>query len=252
MDSSIKNERKALVISATGCLIIGIVALIASALSTSQAILLDGVFNLVYFLTGLFTLKVAQLVQRGDDINFPYGYAFFEPLVNGVKGILVLGIALMAFFDAFNALLSGGRSIQADIAVGYGLFATVSCWTLAWFTHRGSKISNSPLVKADAENWIVNAAISSAVLLAFISIHFIQGTSLEFTEDYIDPALVIIVVIISISVPIRMSWNALMELLNKTPSEALLKQVTLQIENALNSIQYQNLFIRVIYYDTMH
>lgn len=246
MNIAVKQERKTLVISATGCLLIGLVGVTASVLSTSQAILLDGVFNLVYFLTGLFTLKVAQLVQRGDDANFPYGYAFFEPLINGIKGVLVLGIALMAFFDAINALLSGGRSIAADVAVAYGLFASVSCWTLAWFTHRGSKQSNSPLVKADAENWIVNAAISSAVLLAFIGIYLIKGTRFDFLKDYIDPSLVIVVVIISISVPIRMSWNALLELLNRTPSEALLNEVTLTIKKSLSSIKYENLFIRVI------
>jgi len=54
-------------------------------------------------------LKVARLVLRGDGERFPLGYAFFEPLVNGIKGILLLGLTLTALFSAFDALFSGGR-----------------------------------------------------------------------------------------------------------------------------------------------
>ena len=85
-------ERTYLIASAVANLLIAGVGLVVSALSSSQAILLDGVFNLTYFAAGLFTLKVARLVARGDDERFPYSYAFFEPLVNGLKGVLVLGI----------------------------------------------------------------------------------------------------------------------------------------------------------------
>jgi len=41
--------------------------------------MLDGLFNLAYFAAGLFTLKVAALVQQGDDGRFPLGYAFSNP-----------------------------------------------------------------------------------------------------------------------------------------------------------------------------
>jgi predicted Co/Zn/Cd cation transporter (cation efflux family) len=106
-------ERRYLIVSALGTLLIGCVGLVVSALSSSQAIMLDGVVNLTYFATGLFTLKVARLIARGDDERFPYSYAFFEPLVNGLKGVLVLGVAIMAIVGAVQALVGGGREIAA-------------------------------------------------------------------------------------------------------------------------------------------
>ena len=175
-----RAERKALILSAVGNLIIGVVGIIIAAVSKSQAIMLDGLFNLSYLATGLFTLKVAALVQQGDDERFPFGYAFFEPLVNGMKGVLVLGISIMALVGAVQALFSGGRAIAAGTAIAYGIFAATACCVLAWVTRRGAKRSGSPLVIADAENWLVNGAISSAVLLAFISILIIRNTSLNF------------------------------------------------------------------------
>jgi cation diffusion facilitator family transporter len=239
-------ERKALIVSATGNLIIGVVGIIFAAVSRSQAIMLDGLFNLSYLATGLFTLKVAALVQQGDDERFPFGYAFFEPLVNGMKGVLVLGVSIMAMVGAVQALFSGGRAIAAGTAITYGIFATTACCLLALLTHRGAKRSGSPLVIADAENWLVNGAISSAVLLAFISILIIRNTSLMFLVPYIDPCLVLVVVLISMSVPVRMAWQALMELLNRTPSQKILHEVEDIVKKCMTHLPVQKLYVRVI------
>jgi cation diffusion facilitator family transporter len=244
--SKSRTEHRALVISAAGNLIIGVVGIIFSIFSGSQAIMLDGLFNLSYFITGLFTLKVAGLVQQGDDERFPFGYAFFEPLVNGLKGVLVLGLSVMAFVDALQALFAGGRTVAGGMAVAYGIFATTACWSLATVTRRGAGRTRSPLVVADAENWTVNGAISSAVLLAFISIPVLKRTSLTFMVPFVDPSLVLIVIMISISVPVRMAWQALMELLNRAPSEEIVREVYDIVKGCIKNLPVQKLFLRII------
>jgi cation diffusion facilitator family transporter len=241
-----KAERKVLLVSAAGNLIIGCVGLIFSIISSSQAILLDGLFNLTYFATGLFTLKVARLVHKGDDERFPFGYAYFEPLVNGLKGVLVLGVSLMALADAIQTLLTGGRSISAGAAIAYGIFAATACWLLAFITRRGVKRTVSPLVQADAENWLVNGAVSSAVLLAFISILVMKGSTFEYLVPYVDPSLVITVVLLFISIPVRMAWQALMELLNRTPPAEIVQQVTKTVAACTAELPVQQLYVRVI------
>lgn len=245
-DQKSRSERQVLLISVAGNLIIGVVGTIFSVISSSQAILLDGLFNLTYFATGLFTLKVAQLVQRGDDERFPLGYAFFEPLINGLKGMLVFGVSIMALAGALQALFTGGRSIAAGAAIAYGIFAAAACWSLAITTRRGAKRTDSPLILADAENWLVNSAISSAVLLAFIGIFLIRKTAFEFIVPYIDPSLVLIVVLISISVPVRMAWQALMELLNRTPSPTIVQKVDEIVRKCTARFPVRALFVRVI------
>jgi cation diffusion facilitator family transporter len=245
-DHNSRSERQVLLISAVGNLVVGVVGFLFAVLSSSQAILLDALFNLTYFCTGLFTLKVAKMVQRGDDERFPMGYAFFEPLINGLKGVLVLGVSIMALAGAVQALFSGGRPISAGTAIAYGIFATTACWSLAFATRRGAKRTGSPLVLADAENWLVNGAISSAVLLAFVGILIIKKTSLEYIVPYIDPSLVLIVVLISISVPVRMAWRALLELLNRAPSPEIIQQVDAIVKKRTSGLPIQSLFVRVI------
>ena len=239
-------EKRFLKISLVGNLVVALVGLVVSTISSSQAIFLDGLFNLTYFATGLFTIKVATLVAGGDDERFPHGYAFFEPLVNGIKGMLVLGVSVMALVGAVQALLAGGRPINAGTAVGYGLFASTACWTVALITRRGTSLTNSPLLRADSENWIVNAAISSCVLLAFAGIFLLRAVGFEAAIPYVDPVVVIAIVIISLGVPIRMAFRALQELLNKAPSRDVVQQVTEIVDANLAELPIRERFVRVI------
>lgn len=246
MRETAKAERKCLLISAGSNALVGCTGIAFSFIASSQAILLDGLFNLTYFITGLFTLKVARLVRRGDDQDFPFGYAFFEPLINGTKGVLVLGVSMMAFVGAVGALLTGGRAISAGPAIGYGIVATVVCCALAVFTRRGARRARSPLIQADAENWLVNGAISAAVLLAFVGIFVIEGTPFQSLAPYVDPSVVLVVVMISLSVPIRMAWRALMELLNRAPEPEIVGRVRHTLETCTAELPVRKLFVRVI------
>ena len=243
--SSLKDEKKYLLTSATGNFLVGFIGIAVSAVSSSQAILLDGIFNLTYFTTGLFTVKVASLVARGDDERFPHGYAFFEPLVNGVKGTLVLGVSVMALVGAVQALLAGGREVAAGTALGYGVFASIACGTLALATRYGAKRTESPLVKADAENWVVNFAISFSMLFAFAGIFLLRTIGLDALAPYVDPTIVLVVVIITIFVPVRMASNALMAMLNRAPTSDIVQQVVDVVDASLTDLPVTERFVRV-------
>jgi len=244
--TTLSLEKKYLTVSACGNALVGAVGITVAAFSSSQAILLDGLFNVAYFGTSLFTIKVATLVAGGDDERFPHGYAFFEPLVNGIKGTLVLGVSIMALAGALQVLFSGGSQIAAGMAIAYGVFASVSCWSIAWYTRRGATVTASPLVRADAENWIVNAAVSSCVLLAFGGIFVLDAIGLQAFVPYVDPLVVLTVVVISIGVPVRMAWNALLALLNRAPDGDTVEQVTRIVDANLSGLPVRERFVRVI------
>ena len=122
----------------------------------------------------------------------------------------------------------------------------VTCWAVASITHRGAKETESPLVRADAENWIVNAAISSCVLLAFAGIFVLYALELDALAPYLDPVVVFIIVLVSIGVPVRMAWNALMALLNRAPPKETVDRVTAVVDACLADSPVAERFIRVI------
>ena len=59
----------------------------------SDAIMLDGFFSLIGFVMALVTIRVARLVVQPADEHFQFGYAQFEPFLNAMKGLLMLGVA---------------------------------------------------------------------------------------------------------------------------------------------------------------
>lgn len=206
---------------------------------------LDGAFNLFYFAAGLFSVKVAALVAHGDDDSFPHGYSYFEALVNGIKGFLVLGISIMALLGAFYAILMGGTDVEAGLAVLYGCMAS-SLSAFAYFIlQKGYRVTASPLVKADQLNWKENFSISTCVLLAFMGIWLLTYLGYVNYAKYVDPLVVMAVVVITLGIPIRMSWHALMSLLNKAPSEEIISDITRVIDAQLIDFTISERFIRV-------
>ena len=111
--------------------------------------------------------------SRGPTTSdYPFGYLFFEPLINTVKGLLILGVSAFALVDAGIALASGGREVEFGPAALYAAFATVACLAVVWALRRGR--AASPLVAADVETWTVNAAVSGGVLAGFLLAIWLQ------------------------------------------------------------------------------
>lgn len=239
------TESRYLLLSAFGNLVIGLFGLFFAYIAKSQAIQLDAVFNLTYFLTGILALWVLQLLQEGDNPQFPFGYMYLEPLTNGAKGLLVLGISLYSGFDAAEAIFAGGRPIQAGIAVVYGMIASAVCWILAWASKKGYKKTDSPLLQVDQENWIINAIISSCVLLGFIAVWALENTAWSWMIPYCDPVLVLVVVVLCIYVPVRMCWDAMMALLNRSP-DGLFEELEPLVIESLSSLPLDKVFVRAI------
>ncbi|CAO1660413.1 Cation diffusion facilitator family transporter [Halomonas sp. NYA30] len=245
-ETFVKTESSTLAFSAFMALLIGCAGIVATLASNSQAILLDGLFNLIYFSVALVTIKVSKLASRPDSESYPFGYSYFESLVNLCKGLLILGVSIFALVDAVAALLTGGRDIAAGLAVIYALFATAACSLTAWVMHRSQRHVSSPLVAADKLNWLVNSVISAAVLAAFCLVMLFEHLGWQAILPYVDAVLVIAVVVLCLGVPVRMASQALQELLNKTPEEAIAAPVRRAVANALAGTDTQEVRVRMV------
>jgi len=240
------TERGALILSAVAALAIGIVALGAALLSGSQAILLDALYNLAFFVTALFTLQVARLLARPDDASFPYGYLQFEPLINTVKGLLILGVAVYALVGAVITILSGGQSLTLGPALIYAAAATALCAAVWGTLRRANARIGSPLVEADVGNWAVNAAISAGVLAAFLVALTLERSGQSAAARFVDPVLVGAVVVLTLPVPVRMAGRGLMALLNRAPPVAITAAIEACVRDALAALPTRAIYVRIV------
>ena len=227
-------------------LIVGCVGVTFSLMTNSRAILLDGLFNLAYFVTALLTIKVAHLIARPETEDYPLGFSYFEPLINGFKGVLIFGISILALFDALTNLFQGGRLIEVGPAIGYGVFATLACLMTTVLLRRAHRYTSSPLVGADTVSWTVNSAISGAALLTFCALPVVIAKGWTALAPYVDPFLVSVIVVISLSAPVRMAWFALMAMLNRAPPPAMRAPIVATIRDTLADLPSQFVYVRMI------
>lgn len=241
-----KAERRALMLSAIMSLVVGTAGLSFAVLTGSRAILLDGLFNLTYFIVALATVRVASLSMRPDSEEFPFGYAYFESLINAAKGLLIFAVSVLALLDSLIALATGGREILAGLAIGYAVFATISCSLTALALRRRYRAHPTPLLQADVENWLINSLVSGSVLLAFCLIPLAQLLGWNTITPYVDPVLVALVALFCLGMPVRLAWRAIMELIDRAPPAHVTRPVREAIDRSLAPLPVKGLYVRMV------
>lgn len=241
-----KTERATLLLSSLAALFLGLVGVAFAIITNSRAIMLDGVFNAIYFAVGLVTLRIERLTHEPDNPTFPFGHAYFESLVNAGKGLIILGISVIALADSGMAIATGGRAIIASWAIGYALLATVVCGATALWLRRVAPRFDSPLVSADVENWKLNAVVSAAVLAGFCLAPVLAAFGWQAAARYVDPVLVAAVVILFLGVPVRLAHGSILELLNRAPVPAIQGPVTHAIDAVLQRLPVTERHVRMV------
>ncbi|MCM1984528.1 cation diffusion facilitator family transporter [Lyngbya confervoides] len=215
------GEKFALRLSLFGSLGATILAFAFAFGSRSGAIMLDGFYSLVTLSMSLLTLKVADLLERGRSPQYQFGYYGFEPLINTIKGIIVLSVTLFALVSAVEALIYGGRPLEVGSAFVFALLSTVICaamgLTLSRFAHR----LQSPLLAVDARDWRIDTLISGAIAIAFGLGWMMSGTAWVFLVPYIDPLLVTVLALVVVPIPVRTVLEGVNQLLAGAPDPEL-------------------------------
>jgi cation diffusion facilitator family transporter len=205
-------------------------------LTQSDAIMLDGFFSLVGFAVAVVTIRVAWLVQQPPDEHFHFGYAQFEPFLNTVKGLLMLGVSGFAVAGAVDSLLHGGRDLNAGLAVIYAIIALSGCFVVAGIQRRAARNTGSPLLEVDSKNWLIDGILSGVVALVFVAALILSGTPWAYVVPYIDPVLVIVMVLAIIGLPISIIRDGAKEILGFAPAAEVQTDVRRRVEGAIDGV----------------
>ena len=230
------QEKKALKLSAGMALFMAALGIVFGLLTQSYAILLDGFFSLVGFAVAMVTIRVAWLVQQPPDEHFHFGYAQFEPFLNTIKGLLMLGVSGFAVAGAVDSLLHGGRDLNAGLAVMYAVVALSGCFVVAGIQRRAASRTGSPLLEVDSKNWLIDGVLSGVVALVFVAALILGGTDWSHVVPYIDPILVIVVVLAIIWVPVGIIRNGAKEILGFAPAAEVQSEVRGRVDGAIEGI----------------
>ncbi len=243
---SVNLELRALTLSVIGALTMAIAGFGFAALTHSVAILLDGAFSLIGFATGLLSIRIARLVRQPDDEKFQFGYSSFEPLLNLIKGLIIALVGIYAAFDAVRAILTGGRPIVMGYALIYAVVVASAGFAVSAIQRSTAKKIYSPLVEVDAKNWFMDGILTVAVFFAFLFAYALRGTSFSWMVDYADPGVVLLLVVLSASLPYSIIRTGFRELLLAAPPMDIQEEVKRLLDPELEAIPKEDYMVRMV------
>ncbi|WP_235973011.1 cation transporter [Luteimonas sp. MC1895] len=225
------SEQAVLRASIFATVLVAALGIVAGLASGSFAIVFDGVYSLFDALASMLALLVANMIaaygasgERGGELEerFTMGVWHLEPMVLGATGLLLIGSTSYALINAIGSFLSGGRELQFGQAIAYAVVTLAVSLAMAAYGHRANRRLRSPLVLIDVQAWLISAAITAALLVAFVVGVAIQGTRYDWMVPYVDPAVLALVCLVILPLPLRTVRAALADVLMVTPP--LLKQ----------------------------
>ncbi|MFW2441119.1 MAG: cation diffusion facilitator family transporter [Arenicellales bacterium] len=238
-------ERRTLVFSAIGSLIMALLGFGFALLTHSEALMLDGLFSLLGFVMALGAIRISKLVYEPGNSSFQFGYAGFEPLFNVVKGLIIVFISLLALYSSAMVILAGGREINIGWALIYAVIVASSSFAVFAILSSVAKKTGSSLLKVDAKNWLIDSLITVAVLLGFLLTYLARDTPWAWMIPYADPAVVVVLVVLSLPIPYLIIRDGLKELLLGAPDVDLQQKLRLKLEPVLTENGHQNNGMRI-------
>ncbi len=214
-------ERRALTIGAAGNLFMAAIAWVTYWFSNSEAILLDGNYSFIIFIGMGVALAVSRIKSRRTE-TFPLGQFFYEALYSFVKGLMILGVILMAVVTSVVRIIFyfGGNTdsipmLNPDPILYYALAMTVICFSLSSFYRLSNrKIDDqSSLLKTDSKASFVDGMLSLGIAAGVL---FLRNTdpsgSAGFVPYLADSIITLVLSMSLISKPVEIIRESIIEL----------------------------------------
>ncbi|WP_278349835.1 cation diffusion facilitator family transporter, partial [Marinobacter nauticus] len=213
MFTSLARENLALTLSAVGAGLFALAGITWGLWVDSLVILFDGAYSLISLGLSLLSLYAARLVRRPANDDYPFGMGAVEPLVIAVKGLVIAVVCILSLVSAVVSLLQGGRAVAADMAMIFGAVNVVGCLAV-WAYLRWSSLRNgSGLVQAEQRQWLMDSALSAAVMIGFGAAWLLERSHWAELAVYADPVMMLVISVYFMTVPVKMVLESVRELL---------------------------------------
>ncbi len=194
---------------------------------------LDNMVDVLVSTLNYFSIKKAA---EPPDTSHSYGHEKIENLAALVQGLFLLFSLLYLAYLSLARIISGRSNIREPLLGALTiLFSLVVTFFLARFLNYQAKETGSVALKADALHYSTDIYTNLAAILALILI-FITGKKL------IDPIFALIASLYLLAQPLRLIWEAVGGLVDKSLAPSLLDELNQIIfSHAPYVVDYHNL-----------
>ena len=115
--------------------------------TSSQAVLLDAVYDGIEFFMLLPSVFLIPLLYKPSNEKHPFGYMQIETVFIVVKGITMTAVTIGLIANSMNIVLHGGRVVSFDTVAGFELTACLIGIAVTLYLKYRNSTMNSPLIQ---------------------------------------------------------------------------------------------------------
>ncbi|MEM8702411.1 MAG: cation transporter [Pseudomonadota bacterium] len=219
MDDSREIERRALTVGKWSNLFMAIAGVVTAWLSRSDAMLVDGLYSAVNFISAIAAARIGARVGLPPTKSRPWGHDFDEVLYVTFRNLILIGILVFAAIVSGTKIwtfFTGGEVPELVFGpiVIYSVTIVLICLALAFNYHRAYRKSGrrSSLLKTETRAALIDGALSVGAGAALLSLPFLEDTPLGPYVPIGDAVIVIILILAIIWQPLATFRTTLADL----------------------------------------
>ncbi|MFY8274649.1 cation transporter [Pseudoalteromonas sp. SSDWG2] len=209
MPSKHSLEKKLLTFSVLSALLFALMGIGLGVWMGSLVILFDGAYSFVSLMLTMVSLGATWYINSPTAKRSTPHIALVEPLVIAVKGCAITLMCVASFTSAVFAIMAGGREVDTDLALVFGVINLTGCLATYWVLANRGKRSQSALIDAESKQWLMDSVISAAVMAGFVLAGILTYAGLSQYAVYADPMMVVMASVYFTVVPLKMMFAAL-------------------------------------------
>lgn len=196
---SMDLEHRAMDLTRWANLGMGVAGALAAWASNSQALLMDGLFSLVGYISAVFAMRISQTAHLGPDKFRPFGHAADEALYATFRSLALLGLVLFGIAQAILGItdyILGGdiERIRLEPVAAYTAFVATACFWLAYVHTRAWRRTGrkSEMLKLEATASVYDGIITLFAGIGLLSTPLLAGSRLEPLAPVMDSVMVLV------------------------------------------------------------
>lgn len=238
---TLKREKSAMTVSMYGNLLFVLIELVMAVYTSSQAVLLDAVYDGIEFFMLLPSVLMIPLLYKPSSEKRPFGYMQVETIFLVVKGITMTAVTLGLIVNNLDLLLHGGRRISFDTVAYFELFACVLSLGVVVYLKRKNRSLNSPLIETEMQGWKIDCVVSLGMAAAFFLPRMLPDGPWQVFTPYLDQIITIVLSMFMLPAPIRMVISGLRDLLLLPPDQETVQNIHQIVEQSLQGTNYSQI-----------
>ena len=243
---TLKREKSAMSISLYGNLFFVIVELVMALYTSSQAVLLDAVYDGIEFLMLMPSILLIPLLYKPATEKHPFGYMQVESFFVVIKGLTMTAVTIGLIMNNINLALHGGHRVQFTTVAYFELFACILGAFVTMALNRKNKMVHSPLVELEIQGWKIDSIVSLGLTVAFFMPYILEGTAFDVISPYLDQIITVCLSVFIIRTPISAVVTGFRDLLLLPPEEDTVTDIKKTVDAVLNKNGFDNLYYDIV------